>query len=63
MLDSTVGAVEISGAVFGPSNLPILLSRVRCSGTESSLLECNWSATATSSCTHAQDVGVQCQGM
>lgn len=57
------GAVAVSNAFFGQGNGPILISRVQCSGSESSLLDCYWSASATSSCSHAEDAGVTCLGI
>lgn len=55
------GAVAYYRAFFGRGSGPILINRVRCRGTELSLLECSFSARTTE-CTHAEDAGVRCQG-
>ena len=57
------GAVAVYSAFFRQGNGPILISHVQCSGSESSLLDCYWSASAATSCTHAEDAGVLCQGL
>ena len=55
------GANEAVGsAYFGQGHGDILLDRVACSGTESSLSQCGHSGWYSHSCVHAQDVGVRC---
>ena len=49
----------MSTRTSGGGSGPVLVGRMVCSGAESSLLECAWSAVT---CTHAEDVGVQCEG-
>ena len=50
-----------SNAYFGLGTGPILLSNLYCTGTESSLLECNQQSCYATSCTHGSDVGVICE--
>ena len=45
---------------FGGSNGKIWLNNVRCSGNETSLLDCPHSGWGNTSCTHANDAGVVC---
>lgn len=54
-----IGALSYNNAFFGMSSGSVFLSSVSCNGTESSLLECQYS---TSSCNHSEDAGVRCQG-
>lgn len=51
-----------SSAFFGEGIGPTLLSGLKCSGSEPSLLECphNTSDIGNTSCTHRQDAGVYC---
>ena len=46
---------------FGSGTGPILLSNLYCTGTESSLLECNQQSCGVTSCTHSNDAGVICE--
>lgn len=50
---------------FDSGTGPIFLSELDCTGTESSLLDCNTFATATGihSCSHSMDAGVYCEGI
>ena len=48
-------------AYFGSGTGPVLLSNLYCTGTESSLLECNQQSCGVTSCTHSNDVGVICE--
>ena len=54
-------AVAVSFTAFGraQSSVPILLSNVRCDGTESSLLSCS-SGSGLVQCSYYDDVGVVC---
>ena len=58
-------SVPLGGAYFGMGTGNILLDNVRCSGRESSLLECNANPIGQpdGSCDHSEDAGVRCQGM
>ena len=45
----------------GEGSGPVFLDGTKCTGKEASLLDCN-SIAATGRCSHAQDVGISCQG-
>ena len=47
---------------FGDGSGPIFLDRVSCSSNSSSLLECDSNPLGVHTCSHSQDVGVQCIG-
>lgn len=47
---------------FGPNtNIPILLSDIHCTGTESSILQCHHESCRITNCSHANDVGIVCE--
>ena len=48
-------------AFFGEGGGPILLDDVRCTGTESNLLQCSAKNWGVNNCAHREDVGVICQ--
>lgn len=48
-----------SSDVFGAGSGPIVLSSLNCRGSETTLLEC--SNSSPYSCSHSQDVGIQCE--
>ena len=48
------------GAHFGEGSGPIWMSTVECSGSESSLTECDHDGIGSHSCDHSNDVGVIC---
>eukprot|EP00731_Ephydatia_muelleri_P039032 Em1059g1a len=55
--------VASSSAKYGSVQGPIALSRVKCAGNESSILNCQLVSIAAASrhyCTHSNDVGVNC---
>eukprot|EP00731_Ephydatia_muelleri_P036912 Em0353g1a len=61
----TIDAVTVasSSAKYGSVQGPIALSRVKCAGNESSILNCQLVSIAAASrhyCTHSNDVGVNC---
>ena len=59
----TDGVEVITGSQFGQGAGPIFLDQLRCSGTESSLLECDrFAGLGLHSCDHSQDAGVSCIG-
>ena len=43
----------------GNSNMPIHLSNLQCTGTESEIYQCNGNKQPTG-CTHSNDVSVEC---
>lgn len=53
-----VGAIARHNAFYGGGIGPILLSQVRCTGFEMSLLDCPYSIA--SGCSHSHDAGVKC---
>ena len=54
------GAEVFRGSRFGGGTGPIFLNQLGCSGTESSLIDCN--QFAGDFCDHSQDAGVRCIG-
>ena len=55
-----IDASAYSNAYFGQGIIPILMTYVGCSGTESRLVDCSYSSS-TGGCSHSEDAGVQCQ--
>ena len=47
-------------AYYGQGKGAILLSNISCSGSESSLADCDQFGITTVNCTHANDAGVHC---
>ena len=56
---SDQNATARSFAFFGQGTDPIVLDDVRCTGTESRLIDCPY--TAIDNCNHFEDAGVTCQ--
>ena len=56
------GARAYSYAFFGRGIGPIHLMNVGCTGTESRLFSCRYSASSIFYCGHYEDAGVRCQG-
>lgn len=54
------GARHSYFAAYGHGSGPVHLSSVRCTGSESSLINCSYS-TNHPTCTHGNDAAVQCQ--
>ncbi|XP_062608857.1 deleted in malignant brain tumors 1 protein-like isoform X3 [Saccostrea cucullata] len=52
--------IPYSNAYFGPGTGLILMSNVRCSGTENSLLDCGHTDELNLGCSHSEDAGVMC---
>ena len=59
ILNLPVGAIGSRSSVNGPGTGEIFLDNVGCTGTETSLLDCSPSMTATA-CSHSSDAGVRC---
>ena len=57
-------AKSFSNAQFGRGTGPLLLDRLRCSGTEQNLLNCSHrgEGVTASYCSHYDDAGVRCLG-
>ena len=54
--------VYSSSSSFGPGSGPVLLSNVRCAGSETNMLECRNTMFVGSYCSHDRDVGLRCEG-
>eukprot|EP00731_Ephydatia_muelleri_P031789 Em0023g296a len=59
---SSINVVALRKAYFGPGTGPIYLDDFLCSGTESSLLQCNRKVVSIgiNDCAHSEDAGVAC---
>ena len=59
----STGGIARARAYFGQGTAAILLDNVRCSGTETRLVNCRSNPLGVHNCSHSQDAGVTCQGM
>ena len=61
--NGSVGAVATKSTVFGQGSGPIMMSKLRCSGMESTILACDQylNMYGVLSCSHLQDAGVICE--
>ena len=60
---TSVGVEVFRDSQFGHGTGPIFLDKLGCTGTESSLLQCNrFAGLGLHSCDHSQDAGVRCNG-
>ena len=57
-----VGAVALTGGAVPDGTGPIWLDNVRCSGSESRLIDCPANTLGTHNCDHSDDAGVRCVG-
>ena len=57
-----IAGTAYSNAQYGAGSGPIYLTEVSCTGTETSLLQCNSDPILSSGCSHAEDAGVKCEG-
>ena len=46
---------------FGPGSGTVWLDNVGCSGSESSLLDCNHGSLGVDTCEHSKDIGIICK--
>ena len=51
-------AIAYSRAFYGQGTVPVLLDDVRCTGTESRLIDCP--RAATENCVHSKDAALSC---
>ena len=57
-----IGGIAYSNIQYGSGSGPIYLIDVLCTGSETSLLQCNSDPIHSSGCTHSEDAGVKCEG-
>ena len=57
------GATALSRATFGQGTGQIWLDDVRCTSTETMLIDCPASPIGTHNCAHSEDAGVRCQAL
>ena len=55
-------ALAFGNAHFGAGSGSIFLDNVRCTGSESSLLDCSHDTSVSCSSGHREDAGVRCHG-
>ena len=55
-----IDSTAYSSAHFGQGIIPILMTNIGCSGSESRLVDCTYSSS-TGGCKHYEDAGVRCQ--
>ena len=60
MLNISVFIQKANRAKFGQGTGPVLLSEMKCTGEEKSLLDCPHSGWGQNSCDHGRDAGVSC---
>ena len=56
-----IDVTALREATFGEGNGQIFLSRLKCSGNETTLLNC--SSGMAQDCDHFRDAGVRCEGI
>ena len=56
---SSIAAYAYSNALYGRGTGSILLDDVRCTGTESRLIDCSYDSH-TADCSHSEDAAVYC---
>ncbi len=56
------GAIPLTEQTFSDHQANILLQDVNCNGSETTLLNCEYSTLIQSSCQPLEDAGVICQG-
>jgi len=55
------GATAVSSALFGQGTGAILLDDVRCTGSETRLVDCPSNGIGIHDCAHAEDAGIICE--
>ena len=61
-LSGFTDAVALRNAYYGRGTGPILLDNLLCTGTETSLFDCNHNGIGRHDCSHYDDASVICQG-
>ncbi len=62
-LPNTIGSMVLTGAAsFGSGSGPIFIESLRCDRNEVNILDCDEVNMRRESCTHNQDVSIQCIG-
>ena len=56
----STGAIARSNSYFGSGTGPIHLSNIRCTGEESTIMNCSYSSPQASYCYYGDDAGVTC---
>ena len=57
-----IGSRVFRNLQFGEGAGPIFLSRVTCTSSDLRLLECDSDPIGIHTCSHSEDVGIQCIG-
>ncbi len=58
-----VAAIALNNLVFGYGSGPLFIESLNCQGNERHVLDCMDINLQRSSCTHQDDVAVQCTGI
>ena len=59
----TLGAIALRDNPFHETILPMSVTDLQCSGSESDILTCGINSQPVRSCAQTEDAGVVCQGM
>jgi len=57
----STGATPLARAPFGQGTGPILLDDLRCTNTETRLVDCPHNGIGVHNCAHSEDAGLRCQ--
>ena len=61
VVHSHLGAQGLSFAAYGQGTGPIWIDDVRCTGSETRLVDCQRTAFGQHNCVHFEDASVRCQ--
>ena len=62
MIYYLIGATALRSASFGQGIGEILLDNLRCTGTETRLVDCPHNGIGIDNCAHSEDAGLRCAG-